>query len=64
MARGQHANQVVVAIARELVGFMWAIATQVPVTPSPMDDHCIHDCEVANVQGKRHGPGVVSPSTA
>jgi hypothetical protein len=23
---------VVVAIARELVGFMWAIATQVPVT--------------------------------
>jgi hypothetical protein len=34
MARGKHANQVVVAIARELVGFMWAIAKQVPVTPS------------------------------
>jgi transposase len=33
MARGKHANQVVVAIARELVGFMWAMATQVPVTP-------------------------------
>jgi transposase len=33
IARGKHANQVVVAIARELVGFMWAIATQVPVTP-------------------------------
>jgi transposase len=33
MARGKHANQVVVAIARELVGFMWAIANQVPVTP-------------------------------
>jgi transposase len=33
MARGKHANQVVVAIARELVGFMWAIAHQVPVTP-------------------------------
>jgi transposase len=33
LARGQHANQVVVAIARELVGFMWAIAKQVPVTP-------------------------------
>jgi transposase len=32
-ARGKHANQVVVAIARELVGFMWAIAKQVPVTP-------------------------------
>jgi transposase len=33
MARGKHANLVVVAIARELVGFMWAIAKQVPVTP-------------------------------
>jgi transposase len=33
MARGKHANQVVVAIARELVGFMWAIAKQVAVTP-------------------------------
>jgi transposase len=33
MARGTHANQVVVAIARELVGFLWAIANQVPVTP-------------------------------
>jgi transposase len=32
MARGKHANQVVVAMARELVGFMWAIAQQVPVT--------------------------------
>jgi transposase len=33
MARGTHANQVVVAMARELVGFMWAIAKQVPVAP-------------------------------
>jgi transposase len=33
IARGKHANQVVVAIARELVGFMWAIAQQVAVTP-------------------------------
>jgi transposase len=33
IARGKHANQVVVAIARELVGFMWAIAKQVTVTP-------------------------------
>ena len=30
-ARGTHANQVVVAIARELVGFMWAIAKAVAV---------------------------------
>jgi transposase len=33
IARGKHANQVVVAIARELVAFMWAIAKQVAVTP-------------------------------
>jgi transposase len=33
IARGKHANQVVVAIARELAGFMWAIAKQIPVTP-------------------------------
>lgn len=33
-ARGTHANQVVVAMARALVGFMWAIAKEVPVTPS------------------------------
>jgi transposase len=32
-ARGQHANQVVVAIARELIALMWAIAKEVPVTP-------------------------------
>jgi transposase len=33
-ARGKHPNQVVVAIARELVALMWAIAKEVPVTPS------------------------------
>jgi hypothetical protein len=33
MARGKHANQVVVAIARELAGFLWAIAKQGPVKP-------------------------------
>lgn len=32
LAHGKHVNQVVVAIARELVGFMWAIANQVAVT--------------------------------
>jgi len=32
LARGKHANPVVVAMARELAGFMWAIAQQVPVT--------------------------------
>jgi transposase len=33
IARGKHANPVVVAIARELMGFMWAIAKEVPVAP-------------------------------
>ena len=33
LARGKHANQVVVAIARELAGVLWAIAKEVPVTP-------------------------------
>src|SRR5262245_42521351 len=31
VGRGKHANVVTVAIARELAGFMWAIAKQVPV---------------------------------
>jgi transposase len=31
-ARGKHAHQGVVAIARELIAFMWAIAREVPVT--------------------------------
>jgi transposase len=39
MARGKHANQVVVAIARELVGFLWAIAKQVPLTSSGYKTH-------------------------
>ena len=33
VSRGKHANVVTVAIARELAGFMWAIAREVPVTP-------------------------------
>lgn len=32
VAKGKHANVVTVAIARELVGFVWAIAKEVPVT--------------------------------
>src|SRR5919198_4215311 len=31
LARGKHAHIVTVAIARELIGFMWAIAQQIPV---------------------------------
>jgi len=33
LARGKHVNRVVVAIARELSAFMWAIAQQLAVTP-------------------------------
>jgi transposase len=33
LARGTHANQVVVAMAREPAGFLSAMATQVPVAP-------------------------------
>jgi transposase len=33
LARGTHANQVVVVMARELVGCMWAMANQGAVTP-------------------------------
>ena len=33
VAKGKHANVVTVAVARELAGFMWAMAKQVPVTP-------------------------------
>src|SRR5713226_4007761 len=33
VAKGKHANVVTVAIARELVGFMWAIAKEIPVKP-------------------------------
>ncbi len=32
VAQGKHANVVTVAIARELVGFVWAIAKEVPLT--------------------------------
>jgi transposase len=33
VSRGKHPNVVTVAMARELAGFMWAMAKQVPVTP-------------------------------
>ena len=33
VARGKHANVVTVAIARELAGFMWAIAKEIPIIP-------------------------------
>jgi transposase len=41
MAKGKNAHQVVVAIARELVGFMWAMAKQVPVPPKASRWRCV-----------------------
>jgi transposase len=67
IARSKHANQVVVAIARDLAGVLWAIATEVPVTSSGR----LIDCHVppplrrlSPVQRERRRPGVVQPSTA
>jgi hypothetical protein len=42
MARGQHAHGVIVALARELTGFMWAMATAVPSIASDQDGSCEH----------------------
>jgi len=38
VSRGKHANVVTVAIARELTGFMWAMAKEVPIAVSDQDD--------------------------
>jgi hypothetical protein len=66
VSRGKHANVVTVAMARELAGFMGAMAREVPVTPS---DHKIGRLQpstqqVPNGPRKRRSPGVVSPSAA
>jgi transposase len=37
IAHGKHANQVVVAMARALMGFLWAIAQEGPGTPYDQD---------------------------
>jgi hypothetical protein len=65
-ARGKHANVVTVATARELAGCMWAIAQQVPVTPSGQQSSRLNDAlpRLTNVQRTRRSPGVVSPSAA
>jgi transposase len=68
-ASGKHANQVVVAIAREWSAFMGAMAQEVSLTPSraTMESPasvfpCVHS--VLIVHRERCGPGVVHPSTA
>jgi hypothetical protein len=66
IARGTHAHVVTVAMARELAGFMWAMAKQVPVTPSGQDSSRLNAerRRVANVHRMRRRPGGVSPSAA
>ena len=61
IARGQHANVVTVAMARELAGCMWAMAKQVPVTPSGQDSSRLNDAlpRLANRPRMRRRPGVV-----
>jgi transposase len=66
VARGKHAHIVTVAMARELAGFMWAIAREVPVTP---EDEQIARMQpsthkVPNGHRQRRRPGVGSPSAA
>jgi len=50
LTRGKHANQVVVAIARELVGFIWAITKEMPATPYVHKTDGDGSNKVANVQ--------------
>jgi transposase len=66
IARGQHANQVVVAIARELSAFMWAIAQQIAVTPKASRRRLVAANAFQGAHGhrQRRSPGVVSPSVA
>jgi hypothetical protein len=65
IARGQHANQVVVALARELMGCMGAIAKAIPVTPSaPQTEHeqpATQQVSCGHWQRRRPGAGYPSP---
>ena len=61
-ARGTHAHQVVVAIARALIACMWAMAQEVPVIPSNAQIVLEQRSRAAHRKGR--GPGMVSPSTA
>jgi len=66
MATGKHAKQVVVAMARALSAFRWAIAKQLTVPP-PASRRCLGQAtagQLSNVPRKRRSPGVVSPSAA
>jgi transposase len=61
MARGTHANQVVVALARELVGFLWAMAHADSCDALRLIDgwRWPPTHKVDHVQRQRRSPGVV-----
>ena len=61
LARGKHVNRVVVAIARELSAFLWAIAQQIAVPPSRPSNPRPGSTRkiVVTVHWKRRSPGVV-----
>jgi hypothetical protein len=64
-ARGNHANQVVGAIARDLAACMGAIAQQVRMTPYiPTTYGFVARPKSFAVHRQRRSPGVVSSSTA
>jgi transposase len=65
-ARGKHPHQVVVAIARELRAFMWAIAQEVPITPERRRRSWPWRAppQEWTVPRKRCSPGMVSSSGA
>ena len=70
-AKGTHAHVVTVAIARALVGFVWAMAKEVPLTLYRPKDRSRERSRVnderrrfANGHWKRRSPGVVEPSAA
>jgi transposase len=66
IARGTQATGVTVAMAREVGGFLWAIAKQGPVPLSGQDSARHSDARrrSANAPRKRRRPGVVSPAAA
>jgi len=61
MATGKNANQVVVAMARELRAFMWAMAKQVAVRPKASRRLLVaaKALQSSHVYRKRRSPGVV-----
>jgi transposase len=65
-ARGKHANQVVVAIARERSACMWAMAQEGVLTPEreTIASPAALVTRLLIVHRQRRGPGLVQPSTA